>query len=218
MGAKAGRSLDRGTRRRASAGHGRDSERIGGLTSSATLLSTWFTLGHHEEQDRAYYYPSVEETAGWEGTVHFAAWRGDPATVAQLISEGVDVNAPGPDGRTPLMEAVDEPGDFFDGELAQVVQLLLGAGASVSAVDDKGWTAVHHGTRAGLAAIHHSAQLSWRNSGIRCKYLNERQPILHEEPKSTKLRQSTDSPQVCSSQDDIGLALKLTESWAAGVG
>jgi len=73
--------------------------------------------------------------------------------VAELISEGVDVNAPGAGGRTPLMEAVDEPGDLLDHEQGDVVRLLLAAGASVSARGDNGWTALHYGTRAGPAAI-----------------------------------------------------------------
>ncbi len=73
--------------------------------------------------------------------------------MAKLISEGVDVNAPGAGGRTPLMEAVDERRDSSDHEQAEVVGLLLAAGASVSARDDNGWTALHHGTRAGPAAI-----------------------------------------------------------------
>jgi ankyrin repeat protein len=99
------------------------------------------------------YDVGVDQTAGWEGTVHFAAWQGDGAAVARLISEGTDVNAQGAGGRTPLMEAVDEPEQSFDRERAEVVQLLLAAGASLSASDNDGWTALHHGTRAGRRAV-----------------------------------------------------------------
>jgi len=99
------------------------------------------------------YDGGVEQTEGWEGTVHFAAWQGDGAAVARLISEGADVNALGAAGRTPLMEAVDEPRGSFDQEHAEVVQLLLAAGASVSASDNDGCTALHHGTRAGPRAV-----------------------------------------------------------------
>ena len=109
--------------------------------------------GSLRERTRAPYDLIMEETDGWEGTVHFAAWRGDPAALVGLIAKGADVNAPRSGGRTPLMEAVDEPGDFFDPERAQVVQLLLAAGASVSAADDNGWTALRHGTRAGPGAV-----------------------------------------------------------------
>lgn len=125
-----------------------------------TLCARWLACcplgprrGYHGERVSTAYDLNVGDTAGWEGTVHYAAWRGDAAAVAELISEGVDVNAPGAGGRTPLMEVVDEPGDFLDHEQAEVVRLLLAAGASVSARGDNGWTALHHGTRAGPVAI-----------------------------------------------------------------
>jgi ankyrin repeat protein len=99
------------------------------------------------------YDGGVEQREGWEGTIHFAAWQGDGASVARLISAGADVNALGAGGRTPLMQAVDEPRASFDQEHAEVVQLLLAAGASVGASDNDGWTALHLGTRAGPRAV-----------------------------------------------------------------
>ena len=46
------------------------------------------------------------------------------------------------------MEAVNEPGEFFDDDHLTIAQTLLAAGANVSARDPQGWTALHYATRA----------------------------------------------------------------------
>ena len=98
------------------------------------------------------YDGGVEQTEGWEGTVHFAAWQGDGAAVARLISEGADVNAHGVAGE-PRSWRLSTSLSIFGRERAEVVQLLLAVGASLSASDNDGWTALHHGTRAGPRAV-----------------------------------------------------------------
>ena len=82
-----------------------------------------------------------------ERTLWYAAWSGDLRLTRELLAEGAD-----PDqsfsGKTPLMEAVDEPEDFFDDDRLTIAQSLLAAGASVSARDPQGWTALHYAARA----------------------------------------------------------------------
>jgi ankyrin repeat protein len=71
--------------------------------------------------------------------------------VAELLAGGAD-----PDerfgGKTALMEAADEPGEFFDTRREAVVKALLAAGADVHAQDEAGWTALHYAARADARA------------------------------------------------------------------
>ena len=46
------------------------------------------------------------------------------------------------------MEAVNEPGEFFDDDHLAIAQSLLAAGANVGARDPQGWTALHYAARA----------------------------------------------------------------------
>ncbi len=91
-----------------------------------------------------------------ETALHRAAMQGETAVASLLIARGADVNAKTKTGETPLHWAVRGHGGFHwsmpFGEdanrekkvnSAAVVQLLLGAGASVDARDDKGWTPLH---------------------------------------------------------------------------
>jgi len=87
-----------------------------------------------------------------ERTLWYAAWSGNLRLTRELLAEGDDPNV-GVNGRTPLMEAVDEPGQFFDDAREAVVHALLVAGADVTARDPDGWTALHFAGRADVRAI-----------------------------------------------------------------
>ncbi|HZI38653.1 MAG TPA: ankyrin repeat domain-containing protein [Acidimicrobiia bacterium] len=82
-----------------------------------------------------------------ERTLWYAAWSGDLRLTRELLAEGADPNQSS-QGKTPLMEAVNEPEEFFDDDRLTIAQSLLAAGANVSARDLQGWTALHYATRA----------------------------------------------------------------------
>ena len=82
-----------------------------------------------------------------ERTLWYAAWTGDVQLTRELLAEGADPNQSS-HGKTPLMEAVDEPGEFFDDDHLTIAQWLLAAGANVGARDVHGWTALHYAARA----------------------------------------------------------------------
>jgi len=99
--------------------------------------------------------PSVPGYWG-ETALHRAAMQGETAVASLLIARGADPNAETKTGETPLHWAVRGHGGLrwtmpFRSDAnrdkhvnsAAVVQLLLGAGASVDARDDKGWTPLH---------------------------------------------------------------------------
>ena len=88
-----------------------------------------------------------------ERTLWYAAWSGDLRLTRELLAEGADPNGAVPGGKTPLMEAVDEPGQFFDAAREAVVEALLGGGADVHARDHDGWTALHFAGRADARAV-----------------------------------------------------------------
>ena len=92
-----------------------------------------------------------DRTVG-ERTLWYAAWSGNLRLTRELLEEGADPNV-GVCGKTPLMEAVDEPGQFFDANREAVVEALLVAGADVHARDPEGWTALHFAGRADVRAV-----------------------------------------------------------------
>jgi len=63
--------------------------------------------------------------------------RNDVDLAKRLIEKGADVNAPGRNGMSPLMEAANLGH-------TDMVKLLLFKGADVSMLDDKGRTAIDH--------------------------------------------------------------------------
>ena len=88
-----------------------------------------------------------------ERTLWYAAWSGDLRLARELLAEGADPNVAVAGGKTPLMEAVDEPGQFFDATRAAVVDALLAGGADVDARDDDGRSALFFAGRADVAAV-----------------------------------------------------------------
>jgi hypothetical protein len=101
-----------------------------------------------------------------EDTLGFAAWSGNLLRVRELLASGAD-----PDGdvdMTPLMEAVNEPGEFFGPTELSIAVALLEAGASVNARTSDGWTALHFATCAAVAAasllIEHGADVNARTA------------------------------------------------------
>jgi ankyrin repeat protein len=72
-----------------------------------------------------------------------AARRGDLAVVKKLLADGVDVNAVGANGATPLQEAVGGLEYSPAGGNIEVVKTLLRAGANVNASGADGYTALH---------------------------------------------------------------------------
>ena len=93
-----------------------------------------------------------ERTVG-ERTLWYAAWSGDLRLTRELLAEGADPNVAVAGGKTPLMEAVDEPGQFFDAAREAVVEALLAGGADVNGRDGNGWTALHFAGRADVLAV-----------------------------------------------------------------
>src|SRR5437868_10241242 len=88
-----------------------------------------------------------------ERTLWYAAWSGDVGLTRELLGEGAEPNGAVAGGKTPLMEAVDEPGQFFDAARVAVVEALLAGGADVDAGDDDGRRALHFAGRADVVAV-----------------------------------------------------------------
>jgi ankyrin repeat protein len=85
--------------------------------------------------------PGQREAALMQG-----AMSGVPEIVAELLKLGPDVNAPGEDGRTPLIAVWDSQiihEDDPSKNPAEVIRLLLAAGADPRARDSEGETALH---------------------------------------------------------------------------
>jgi ankyrin repeat protein len=92
-----------------------------------------------------------------EDSLWYAAWTGNRDAVARLLRDGADPDETGSDksefDRTPLMEVVNEPEEFFGEDEQAIAEALLGRGADVHRVDGDGWAALHYAVRAGTRAV-----------------------------------------------------------------
>jgi ankyrin repeat protein len=109
---------------------------------NALLLITATSTGAQEARQK--YRPYwLEGTEQWSWLPFFyteddlinAAKRGDLSELLSAIRAGVNVNAKGKHGRTPLMHAVGE-----ENRPVVIVEALIKAGADVNAKDDRGFT------------------------------------------------------------------------------
>jgi ankyrin repeat protein len=89
--------------------------------------------------------------AGWD-VLGYAVWADQVAVVRELLDGGADPNG-AVGGKTPLMEAVDEPEPFFDAGRLEMTVRLVEAGADCNRRDELGRTALHFAVVAGSAAI-----------------------------------------------------------------
>ncbi|MEO8856773.1 MAG: ankyrin repeat domain-containing protein [Burkholderiaceae bacterium] len=90
--------------------------------------------------------PGTVQTPVQQGALNAAAQSGDLAQIDKLIAQGLAVDAPDAEGRTPLMLAV------IHGH-PEAVRRLIAAGASRTARDHAGQTALQHARRLGLDPI-----------------------------------------------------------------
>lgn len=88
----------------------------------------------------------------WQTSLGYAVWSDNLARVRELLNAGTNPDATA-DSKTPLMEAVDEMETFYDADREAVTRLLLDAGASVTAADEDGRTALHYAVGAGARAV-----------------------------------------------------------------
>jgi ankyrin repeat protein len=113
------------------------------LDTVKLLLDKGADIGPAEQA--AVYLPGVVKTfidRGAKVTIIVAACVGDGEQVQQLIIQGADVNAKGPDDWSPLMVAAR-------GGHLEVVKLLLDRGADVNAPDMYGQTSLTNAAREG---------------------------------------------------------------------
>ncbi|MFO0962644.1 MAG: ankyrin repeat domain-containing protein [Phycisphaerales bacterium] len=68
--------------------------------------------------------------------LHFASQAGDLAEMRRLLDGGADVNAPDPNGITPLKYASAEP-------RLEAIRLLIARGAAVNLADNRGFAPLH---------------------------------------------------------------------------
>jgi ankyrin repeat protein len=105
---------------------------VGNTDGVRLLLDLSVDAGALYKEGDGYFDVAKNSTA-----LHVAAWRAQHATVKLLIERGASVNVPDGKGRTPLALAVRAcVGSYWTHRRSpESVQMLLRAGASVSAVD-----------------------------------------------------------------------------------
>lgn len=89
------------------------------------------------------------------GSLGYAVWRDDDAAVRRMLTQGhhVDDDAWGNGLKTPLMESLDEVGEFYDEHRRAITLVLLEHGADVHRKDESGRTALHYAAGVGAEAV-----------------------------------------------------------------
>jgi ankyrin repeat protein len=82
----------------------------------------------------------------WNGDLELAADQGVMNIVKLLLAAGVDVDAKGETGRTPLWSACYQ-------KKVAVAELLIAEGADVNAKNKEGWTPLHSAARFDFTAL-----------------------------------------------------------------
>ena len=114
--------------------HGADVDQVNTHGETALLLAAW--KGQLEAVRWLIAHGARVNRAGREwSALHYAAFAGHGEVVRYLLTRGAAVDAPSPNGSTPLMMAAREGH-------AAVANQLLGAGAQGGIVNDRGENAV----------------------------------------------------------------------------
>lgn len=85
----------------------------------------------------------TRQVRGSGNVLFYAAESGKPEMVREILRYHPDVNAPGPQGRTPIFAAGDSRYGDKAGARVEIVRLLAAAGAQVNAHDNDGNTPLH---------------------------------------------------------------------------
>merc|ERR1719161_2933231 len=80
--------------------------------------------------------------------LHKAAARGDARAVQKALASGASVSTPNVRGLFPLMQCAAAQG----ATAVEALQVLVEHGASLDALDNNGWTALHYACRSGKAS------------------------------------------------------------------
>jgi ankyrin repeat protein len=87
--------------------------------------------------------PMTIQFPGSGNVLFYAAQSGRPEMVREILRYHPDVNAPGPQGRTPIFAAGESRYRDKDGARVEIVRLLAAAGARVNVHDRDGNTVLH---------------------------------------------------------------------------